>query len=266
MPVPSASRRAAWSFENFLKSEVMVANFSSACGLSCSSIWASDRAFSSSSSSRLRLGAALDHVLVVFVGPGLGLVGDLFLFLDGRAGGLLADLALGAAFFAAFLARGDLLGGRALRQHGFEIDDLAQLHAAFVEGVRPVDDGVEGHGAFAKAPDHDVAAGLDALGDGDLALAGEQLHRAHLAQVHADGVVGAVDGFLLGRRGRAGAAVVEGIDLLLGGLVLFLFVVVRGFLVLDDVDAHFGDRGHDVLDLLRRHLVLGKGLVELIDR
>ena len=49
---------------------------------------------SSSSSSRLRLGAALDHVLVVFVGPGLGLVGDLFLFLDGRAGGLLADLAL----------------------------------------------------------------------------------------------------------------------------------------------------------------------------
>ncbi len=77
----------------------------------------------------LRLGAPLDHVLVVFVGVGLGLVGDLFLFLDGRAGGLLADLALGAAF-AAFLAGGDLLGGRALGEHRLEVEDFAQLHAA----------------------------------------------------------------------------------------------------------------------------------------
>ena len=30
----------------------------------------------------LRLGAPLDHVLIVFVGVGLGLVGDVFLFLD----------------------------------------------------------------------------------------------------------------------------------------------------------------------------------------
>src|SRR3546814_3101808 len=34
----------------------------------------------------------------------------------------------------------------------------------------------------------------DALGDGDLALAGEQFDGAHLAQIHADRVVGAVDG------------------------------------------------------------------------
>src|SRR3712207_9530822 len=63
-----------------------------------------------------------------------------------------------------------------------------------VEGVGPADDGVEGDRAFAKPPDHRVAAGLDALGDRDLALAGEKLHRAHLAQVHADGIVRAVDG------------------------------------------------------------------------
>ena len=166
-------------------------------GLSVSSIWASERVLSSSSSSTGGWRAALDHVLVVLVGVGLGLVGDLFLFLDGRAGGLLADLAFGA--FAAFLALGDLLGGRALGQHRLEVEDLAQLHAAFVEGVRPFDDGVEGDRAFAQAPDHGVAAGLDALGDGDLALAGEQFHRAHLAQVHADRIVGAVDRFLLGR-------------------------------------------------------------------
>ena len=75
-------------------------------------------------------------------------------------------------------------------------------------------------------------------------------------------------GFLLGRRGGARAAVVERIDLLLG-LGLFLPLPRRRrrrFLILDDVDAHVAERGHDVLDLLGRHLVLGKGLVELVDR
>ena len=108
-----------------------------------------------------------------------------------------------------------------LRQHRFQVEDLAQLHRALVEGVRPFDDRVEGDRAFAQAPDHRVAAGLDALGDGDLAFAGQQFHRAHFAQVHADRVVGAVDRFLLGRDRRARAAVVERIDFLLG-LVLLL--------------------------------------------
>ena len=40
----------------------------------------------------------------------------------------------------------------------------------------------------------DELAALDALGDRHFALAGEQRHRAHLAQVHADGVVGLVEG------------------------------------------------------------------------
>ena len=38
-----------------------------------------------------------------------------------------------------------------------------------------------------------VLAALDALGDLDLALAGEERHRAHLAQVHAHRVVGLVE-------------------------------------------------------------------------
>ena len=41
---------------------------------------------------------------------------------------------------------------------------------------------------------HGLLAALDALGDLDLALAREQGHRAHLAQVHAHGVVGLVEG------------------------------------------------------------------------
>ena len=216
----------------------------------------------SSSSSSTGRGVRRSMMLVLLVLGGRGLLGDVFFFLDGRAGGLLADLALAFGAFLALAAICSAVG---------PLDSIASRSRisrscmrAFVEGVRPVDDGVEGDRAFAQAPDHDVAAGLDALGDGDLALAGEQFDRAHLAQVHADRVVGAVDGFLLDRRGRAGAAVVERIDLLFGLGLLFLLVVVAGFVVLDDVDAHLADRGHDVLDLLGRHLVLGQGLVELV--
>jgi hypothetical protein len=46
--------------------------------------------------------------------------------------------------------------------------------------------------------DHRLAAGLDALGDGDFALAREQLDRAHFAQIHADGIVGALGRLLVG--------------------------------------------------------------------
>ncbi len=220
-----------------MKIEVISANFSSAWGFSVSSIWARERVLSSSSSSRLRLRAALDHVLVVFVGVGLGLVVDLFLFLDRGAGDLLADLAFGA--FAAFLGLVELLGGRALRQHGFEVDDLAQLHAPLVEGVGPADDGVEGDRAFAQAPDHGVAAGLDALGDGDLALAargaqrrpsragtcgpGRRCGRSALSWSPRRGG---------GRRRRADRPRPR------SGLgLLVLFVVVRILGILDDVDA-----------------------------
>ena len=186
----------------------------------------------------------------------------LFLFLEGRAGGLLADLAL-AAF--ARLPRSRRSARRSGPSTASPRDRGSRAAAsAFVEGVRPFDDRVEGDRAFAQAPDHRVAAGLDALGDGDLALAAEQFDRAHLAQVHADRVVGAVDGFLLGRGGRARAAVVERIDLLLGLGLFSSSSSSSELVVLDDVDAHLADRGHDVLDLLGRHLVLRKRLVELV--
>ena len=77
---------------------------------------------------------------------------------------------------------------------------------AFVELVAPDDDGLEGQRAFAQARDHRLAAGLDALGDGDFALARQQLDRAHLAQIHAHRIVGAVGRLLLGGRGGDGRA------------------------------------------------------------
>ena len=60
-------------------------------------------------------------------------------------------------------------------------------------------------------------------------------------------------------------SVVERVDLVLFGLVGLFFLVVTAFFILDDVDAHLGDFGHHVLDLLGRHMLLGEGLVDLVD-
>ncbi len=80
-------------------------------------------------------------------------------------------------------------------------------------------------------------------------------HRAHFAQIHADRVVGAIGRLFLGRSSGARTAVIQWVDLVLArgrfGLLVALVVVVLGrLLILDDVDTHLVDRGHDVLDLL----------------
>ncbi len=106
---------------------------------------------------------------------------------------------------------------------GFEIDDVAKEDLSFVEFVAPDDDGLEGQRAFAEARDHRLAAGLDALGDGDFALARQQLDRAHLAQIHAHGIVGALAGlgFL-----DFGDGLLRDLDQLVVGLVLGLFLAL----------------------------------------
>lgn len=147
----------------------------------------------------------------------------------------------------------------------FEIDDVAKEDLSFVQFVAPDDDGLEGQRAFAEARDHRLAAGLDALGDRDFAFTGQQLDGAHLAQIHAHGIVGAFarlalldlgDGFL------------RDLDELVVGLVLaalvlvFLAFAIVGF---GDVDAHVREHGHDVLDLLGRGLVGRQNFIELIE-
>ena len=114
--------------------------------------------------------------------------------------------------------------------------------------------------AFAQTEDHRVAPGLDPLGDGDFAFAAEQLDRAHFAQVHPHRIVGTVDRFLLLLDRRA-FRVGFGVDLVLDRR---LVGIDRILVALDDVDAHFRDRGHDVLDLLGGHLVLRQSLIQLV--
>ena len=128
--------------------------------------------------------------------------------------------------------------------------------------------GLEGQRALAQARDHRLAAGLDALGDGDLALARQQLDRAHLAQIHAHRIVGA-----LGR-------------LLAFSVLATAFGVTstssppsarppraprglaprprRRLLVLDHVDAHLVEHRQHVLDLLGGDLLGGQHGVELL--
>ena len=141
----------------------------------------------------------------------------------------------------------------------FEVDDVAQEHLSLVELVAPDDDGLERERALAQARDHRLAAGLDALGDGDLALARQQLHRAHFAQIHAHGIVGAL-GRLLGL--GLGRDLLLDLDQLaafalgfLVGLLALLLAFVGRLLGLDHVDAHLAEHGEDILDLLRIDLL-----------
>ena len=148
----------------------------------------------------------------------------------------------------------------------FEIDDVAQEDFAFVQLVAPDDDGLERQRAFAQAGDHRLAAGLDALGDGDFALAREQLHRAHLAQIHADRIVGALGRLLglgFGHRLRRDFDQLAGLALFLLRLVLLLLLGL-GFLGLDDVDAHLVHDGEHVLDLLGGDLLGRHHGIELL--
>lgn len=139
----------------------------------------------------------------------------------------------------------------------FEIDDLAQQRGAFVEFVAPDDQRLERQRALTEACDHRLAAGFDALGDGDFAFAREKLDGAHLAQIHAHRVVGTVGRFfLLGGRKRGAARRREFAAL---AFIIAAGVVViaaagstsfLGFLVFDDVDAHVRQHRHRVFDLL----------------
>ena len=180
--------------------------------------------------------------------------------------------------FAAFGGGFAVLAGRTADHRGvhaalgvgpgigrFEIDDVAKEDLAFVELVAPDDDGLEGQRAFAEARDHRLAAGLDALGDRDFAFAGQQLDRAHLAQIHAHGIVGALARLALL---DLGDGLLGDLDELVVGLVLAaLVLVLLAFAIVGfgDVDAHVREHGHDVLDLLGRGLVGRQNFVELIE-
>ncbi len=160
---------------------------------------------------------------------------------------------------------GDLIGHLGVGVRVDEAGDhVGQADLAVLEALVLAQDFGDGLGVVAQGGEHLRLAVLDALGDQDLALAGEQFHGPHLAHVHTHRVGGpaelAVDTcqgrrrffshVVIGRHGGVGDAHQQGIH-------------VRRDLM--DSDAHVIDHGDDVLDLLRvddlfRQMVIDLGI------
>ena len=195
---------------------------------------------------------------------------------------LVVELAVNAAFAAILGTDGGLSGGRRGRRHvddrdhgrwrrlGLrpfvgrpQVDDLAQQDLGVHQLIAPNDDRLEGQRTLAQARHHRLAAGLDALGDGDLALTREQLDRAHVAQVHAHGIVRALRrlGTRLHDRGNgrgdryrtaAGIAIIGPVLAVRSGRPLLVV------LALNHGNAHVGQHRHGVLDLIGGHFLGGE--------
>ena len=100
---------------------------------------------------------------------------------------------------------------------------------------------------------------LNALGDGDLAFARQELHRAHLPHVHAHRIGGAA-GFRLHRR-QCRRSFLRGE--FVGGVVAGIQQFVRIGRRLVHGDAHVVDHADDVFDLVRIADVVRNVIVDL---
>jgi hypothetical protein len=97
---------------------------------------------------------------------------------------------------------------------------------------------------------------IDAPGDFDFALARQQRHRAHLAQVHADRIVGLVE--------RAGSEVQLDFFRTLTGPIDRLFVARVLLIRVDDLDAGAAEGVEKVVQFFRRGDLGGQELVHLV--
>ncbi len=194
-------------------------------------------------------------ILIIRIGIGLLVIGE-------ACGGQLVILAVLAE---AFLQR--LFRCRARAIGGIQVNDIAQQQLFLQHQLAPVEDGADGQRTFADGADQLAPARLDPFGDGNLAFAREQLHRAHFAQIHAHRIIGTVPG----ADGRFLGDLAAGPLLRLIVAVIVVAVIGRGIIapllvILNNIDAHFREQRHGVLDLFRRHLILRQNRVQLVER
>ena len=136
-----------------------------------------------------------------------------------------------------------------------EDDELADGARAGLQLIAHRDDHLgDGGRARDRLDDRELAA-LDAARDLDFAFAGEQRNGAHLAQVHADGVVGLVE--------RAGREVELHFLAALGRPVELLLLQV-GLLGVDDFDARAAKRVEKVVELVGRGDLGRQQFVDLV--
>ena len=178
---------------------------------------------------RLDAGAAV--LLLVLLRDFFELLGEL-----GEDGARLAHLLdLLEHFLGALL---DHFVGDLLVAEDHQLADGALAGAQLIAG----DEDALGDGGRARDRlDHRELAALDALGDRHLALAGEQRHRAHLAQVHADGIVGLVEG--AGREVELGVVV--------RAVAIEVLVAAVGLVRVDDLDAGAAEGVEEIVEILR---------------
>ena len=128
-----------------------------------------------------------------------------------------------------------------------EDDQLADRAVAGAERIAHADDRLgDGRHARDRLDDRQLAL-LDALGDGDFALAREQRHGAHLAQVHADGIVRLVE------RARREVELRTFAFFALHPVAL----AVR-LLGIDEVDAGGAEGGEQLFEVLRGRREIGR--------
>ncbi len=144
-------------------------------------------------------------------------------------------------------------------------DDFFDPNLLLSQLVAQIQDLLDGHAGVEHHLQHATLAVLDALGNLHLALAGEQGHRPHLAQVHAHGVVGlgvAVVLFLLlglaRARGLGGGARLFSVR----PVCLFGHPHLRGRV--HDLDAFTTQGREPVVDLVGRHDALGHVIVDFV--
>ena len=118
------------------------------------------------------------------------------------------------------------------------LDEVEERHAA--AHVPPGDGDDQAQVGLGELALGVHVAALDALGQRDLFLGGEQRHPAHLAKVHAHGIVGGG----LHREVELGGRLLFDDGLRIGGDAL----------ALDDVDAEVGEDAVDLLELFRREV------------
>ena len=211
------------------------------------------------------LGAPLDHVLFFVLGLGLGLVGDLFLFLDRGAGDLLADLAF-AAGFAAFLGLGQLLGGRAFADSIASRSRISR--SCIVPSLRFFDHPMMALKVIGLSHSPQIMMSRPASMRLAMAISPSRLSNSTAPisrrYMRTGSSVRSTASFLTAAAGRGppSSSGSTSSSTMFSALLLLVVVLLLG--ALDDVDAHLGDRRHDVLDLLGRHLVLGQGLVQFV--
>ncbi|MNF59552.1 hypothetical protein D3C84_411460 [compost metagenome] len=161
--------------------------------------------------------------------------------------------------FVLVLVLDGFLGGWRRRRHGFALrrqgavvgvdvaaEDVGQAATFGGDALVFGEDAFHRAGELGNGAHHLADAFLDALGDFDLAFAGQQLHRTHFAHVHAHRVGGATDVAFHRGQGRSG--------LLGGSFVGVTFGEQQGIRIrscLEYVDPHVVDHADDVFHLFR---------------